>query len=296
MLISSKSARLIFSAAIRLTLCTVLLLLPYTSRAQQLTVPFMPTNDWVFQRDNIYEFGLQNTHTIALTFDDGPGEGTVRILALLKKYGIHATFFSIGGNGKNHPELLQQVVAEGHILGNHSYTHPDLGAGTYTQHPDLLIAELKKTDAVIRPFEPVNQNLYFRAPYGSWAAANAAPLNAIPRLARYIGPIYWDIGGEIAYDWLHHMTDAADWDCWDHHMTPAQCMVGYVAKIKSTGGGVILSHDLYANTATMWETLLPQLVKLKYKFVTLDQIPALDKYRQQSKLRTNLARVTRGSN
>ncbi|MEO8401173.1 MAG: polysaccharide deacetylase family protein [Gammaproteobacteria bacterium] len=63
--------------------------------------------------------------TVALTFDDGPSEKyTPQILAILKKYNVKATFFMVGMNAKNHPDLVKQVLAEGHAINSHSQTHP----------------------------------------------------------------------------------------------------------------------------------------------------------------------------
>ena len=65
--------------------------------------------------------------TVALTFDDGPtSEFTPQILAILKKYDIKATFFMVGMNAKNHPDIVKQVLAAGHRIENHSLTHPML--------------------------------------------------------------------------------------------------------------------------------------------------------------------------
>lgn len=63
--------------------------------------------------------------TVALTFDDGPTETyTPQILAILKKYNIKATFFMVGINAKDHPDIVKQVLAEGHAVNSHSLTHP----------------------------------------------------------------------------------------------------------------------------------------------------------------------------
>lgn len=65
--------------------------------------------------------------TVALTFDDGPNPiYTPQVLAILKKYHIKATFFMVGMNAKKYPELVKQVLAEGHAINNHSLTHPNL--------------------------------------------------------------------------------------------------------------------------------------------------------------------------
>jgi peptidoglycan/xylan/chitin deacetylase (PgdA/CDA1 family) len=61
--------------------------------------------------------------TVALTFDDGPGEWTPKVLAVLKKEHVHATFFVIGREAAAHPETLRQIVAGGHVIGNHTWSH-----------------------------------------------------------------------------------------------------------------------------------------------------------------------------
>lgn len=233
-----------------------------------------------FQPGNIEHFGLGSSNTLSLTFDDGPGEGTARILDLLKQNNIKATFFVIGTNGAKHPELLDRIVREGHVLANHSYTHPHLNAGVYAKHPELLLEELQKTHDVIRQYLLPNSHLYFRAPFGSWQAVNAQNLNKDPELVKYVGPIYWDIGGEIDRDKNGHFTDAADWDCWGKKLSIDQCIEGYLTKSETLGGGVVLSHDIYANTAAMWEKLLPILIQKGFHFETVDQISALDQFRR----------------
>jgi peptidoglycan-N-acetylglucosamine deacetylase len=65
--------------------------------------------------------------TVALTFDDGPSPiYTPQVLAILKKYSIKATFFVVGASAKKYPELLRQIVADGHAINNHSWSHPKL--------------------------------------------------------------------------------------------------------------------------------------------------------------------------
>src|SRR5580765_6669100 len=65
--------------------------------------------------------------TVTLTFDDGPSPVfTPQILAILKKYNIKATFFMVGASAKKYPELVRAVLADGHAVGNHTWTHPML--------------------------------------------------------------------------------------------------------------------------------------------------------------------------
>ena len=103
---------------------------------------------------------------IAMTFDDGPsGPNTPRLLDLAAKKHIKLTFFLIGENAARYPQLVQRELAEGHQVGNHSYTHPDLAK----MSDDAVRAEIQKTqDAIIGAsgYKPV----LFRPPYGALTA------------------------------------------------------------------------------------------------------------------------------
>lgn len=98
---------------------------------------------------------------VALTFDDGPKPGqTEAILDILKRHGVKASFFMVGGNIERHRELAARVLAEGHELGNHSYSHHRLIFKT----PSYVREEIDKTDALLRGLG-VEGEIHFRAPY-----------------------------------------------------------------------------------------------------------------------------------
>src|SRR5690242_16807341 len=69
-----------------------------------------------FPTKNIFHSGLRGTHTIALTFDDGPNANTAAVLDVLKAQNVKATFFIVGKMARTHPELLARIAAEGHLL------------------------------------------------------------------------------------------------------------------------------------------------------------------------------------
>jgi len=99
---------------------------------------------------------------VAFTFDDGPIPGkTTRILDAFKERKLHATFFMIGRNIAADPELAQRVLAEGHDVGNHTYTHPKLPS----LNDEQACAEIQKTDDIM--LETMNYRpIWFRPPYG----------------------------------------------------------------------------------------------------------------------------------
>lgn len=95
---------------------------------------------------DIYRRGDPSRPWVALTFDDGPSpEFTPQILDILKEYGVKATFFMVGLHVKNYPEIAQRVVAEGHEVGNHTYTHINVPTTTARR----LTQELAQTTQVI---------------------------------------------------------------------------------------------------------------------------------------------------
>ena len=189
---------------------------------------------------------------LVLTFDDGPGSRTLELSSYLRSQGIRATFFVNGhcfgasalDNGQcqqdssaSPSDLLSQVVADGHLIGNHTQDHFDL-----TSLDDAtILRELTDTDAIISPFV-ASGHFVFRAPYGSWSSHDYDVLQA-SAMSKYVGPVKWDIGGAMTSSGY-----AADWDCWQNTngygvMTTKQCGDRYLQEIGDVGRGIILMHD-----------------------------------------------------
>jgi len=102
-----------------------------------------------------------NRPAIALTFDDGPGEDTSDILAVLKEAQVHATFFLCGANVERHPALARRIADEGHEIGNHTYSHPRLLGRT----PGKILLEIDRAQKTIAHHSGRKPEL-FRPPYG----------------------------------------------------------------------------------------------------------------------------------
>lgn len=237
-----------------------------------------PTRLAWFQKHTIFHSGLVGTHTVALTFDDGPNRHTLEVLAALKTYNIKATFFIVGKMARHHSDVLAQIAADGHLLANHSDTHPFLGS-SYDADPRKLIGQVMPVNNQIAPLMPKDTQLFFRAPYGAWRFAHATILNGDPVLKHYIGPIYWDIGGEIRMDAQGYVMSAADWDCWHKHWPANVCAKGYLREIRRENGGVVLMHCIHSQSGALVADVVPALVEEGYRFVRLDQVPAYDKYK-----------------
>ncbi len=230
-----------------------------------------------FQPTTLFHSGLKAAHTVALTFDDGPNANTVGVLDVLKSLNVKATFFIVGKMAKAHPDILARIAAEGHLLANHSATHPLL-TRRFDRNPELLIDQIREVNDLIAPLMKPGDVLFFRAPYGSWHAEHAAILNADPVLRNYTGPVYWDEGGDISITHDGYVMSAADWDCWHLHWTAEICAKGYLREIRRKNGGVVLMHCIHRQSPELVADVVPALVEEGYSFVRIDQVQEYKPY------------------
>jgi cellulose synthase/poly-beta-1,6-N-acetylglucosamine synthase-like glycosyltransferase/peptidoglycan/xylan/chitin deacetylase (PgdA/CDA1 family) len=170
---------------------------------------------------------------VALSFDDGPDpEWTPRILDILKKYGVHGTFFMIGEEAEKYVGIMRRVYREGHEIGNHTFTHPDISEISKTQ-ADLQLNLTERLFAAKLGVQP----LYFRPPYSIDQEPDtndqAAPVDRIQGLGYVI------IGNKI---------DTNDWD--EHpRKSPKEITDSVFAQVANmdrrpwTRGSIILLHD-----------------------------------------------------
>lgn len=130
------------------------------------------------------------TRCIALTFDDGPGRHTGRLLDLLSAEEVPATFYVIGRSAELNPALIARMAAEGHQVGGHTWSHPNLTTLT----PEAVAEELRSTAAAIRAggAEPST----VRAPYGALNEAVLAAFGTVPGS----GSVTWTVDTR---DWEH---------------------------------------------------------------------------------------------
>jgi peptidoglycan/xylan/chitin deacetylase (PgdA/CDA1 family) len=126
---------------------------------------------------------------VVLTFDDGPNDAaTPQLLEVLARHGVHATFFAMGDFARQKPEIARQVVAAGHVLGNHTMSHPRLSTASAAR----VRRELADCNAVLEEITGAAVK-FFRPPYG-------ARRPYVLRAARELGltPVMWNVTG---YDW-----------------------------------------------------------------------------------------------
>ena len=170
---------------------------------------------------------------VAISFDDGPDpQWTPKILDILKRYGVHATFFMIGEVAENNVGVMQRVYREGHEIGNHTFTHPDISEISNAQ-VDLQLNLTERLFASKLGVQP----LYFRPPYSIDQEPDtndqAAPVDRIQSMGYVI------VGNKI---------DTNDWD--EHpRKTPKEITDSVFQQIEDmkvrtwTRGSVILMHD-----------------------------------------------------
>jgi len=134
----------------------------------------------------VYWHGDIKQNKIALTFDDGPNMPyTLQILDILKKYNVKATFFVIGKNVERYPEITKRIVQDGHCIGNHTYSHPELLVNTLSH----IRYQIKKAEEVILRETGIKPNL-FRSPYGM---NNLSVLSEAERLGYVV--VEWSVSG-----------------------------------------------------------------------------------------------------
>lgn len=204
---------------------------------------------------------------VALTFDDGPDPTwTPKILDLLKAEQVPATFFVIGENGQANPQLIKRIVAEGHDIGNHSYTHPNLGE-LPAKVTDL---ELNATQRLIESLTGRSTTL-FRAPYfGDAEPTTPDEVDPIVR-ARQLG--YLTVG-------LH--VDPDDWAKPNADAIVARTVEGVTARAPNdTGHGqVVLLHDGGGDRQQTLQALPRIIHELRargYRFVTVSELAGMSR-------------------
>jgi cellulose synthase/poly-beta-1,6-N-acetylglucosamine synthase-like glycosyltransferase/spore germination protein YaaH/peptidoglycan/xylan/chitin deacetylase (PgdA/CDA1 family) len=204
---------------------------------------------------------------IALTIDDGPAKPyTAQILDELQKLDVKATFFLIGENAERYPSLVRRIWREGHEIGNHSFTHPNIGAVTEGQ------ARLE-LNATQRVFQSIlgRSTLLFRPPYNA---------DAEPSAEQEVQPIL--IASELKYITVLEYLDPQDWNLLDRnedgspHRRSAEEMLGtLMAQLETEHGSTILLHDGGGDRAETVR-LIPMLVKelraRGYRFVPVSAL------------------------
>jgi peptidoglycan/xylan/chitin deacetylase (PgdA/CDA1 family) len=194
----------------------------------------------------------RGTRQLALTYDDGPNDPhTLRLLEVLAKHEVRATFFLIGRYVRQHPEIAREIVKAGHIVGNHTFGHPLL---TFKRASEIR-DELSDCRSALQDAIGEHSNL-FRPPFGGRRPA-------VLRIARELGlaPIMWSVTG---FDWN----------------APLSAVIEKKVAKQIRGGDVILLHDGghkqmgadRSQTVQATDHLIAKYKAEAYEFVTISQM------------------------
>lgn len=187
---------------------------------------------------------------IAISFDDGPHPMTEKVLDLLQKYNVKATFFCIGSQIEKHPDIFQRIIREGHVVGNHTFTHSKKFGFFSTEN---VVEEIRKTNEIIERVSG-KKALFFRPPFG---VTN-------PKISRAISITKHKVIG-----WNIRSLD-----------TVIQDEKKILKRIKNrlTTGGIILLHDTSIKTVNVLEQLLLLLQLENYSIISIDTLLNIKAY------------------
>jgi peptidoglycan/xylan/chitin deacetylase (PgdA/CDA1 family) len=197
-----------------------------------------------------YREGPKNVKKVALTFDDGPDSVyTPQILDVLRKHKVKATFFLIGNRAALFPDVVKRMVKEGHIVGNHSMTHPNI----IKLNKKQTLQEIRECEAVLFALTGYKPAL-FRSPYGSLDSKKVKEIGQMK-----VKIIAWNV-------------DSLDWKS----LTAEQVKYNILENVRE--GSIILQHasgskkeNLTGSVAALDE-VIKTLKKEKYKFVTVAEL------------------------
>lgn len=182
----------------------------------------------------------RNKPLVALTFDDGPNANTSRVLDILEKYNVKATFFVLGTNIKGYEDTILRMKELGMEIGNHMYSHKLMTRLTEEE----ITSEIKKVDDLV--FNIINRYPTLIRP--SYGTSNKRMLKIIDRPV-----IIWDID---TLDWKYHNSTRISNKILD----------------KVSDGDIVLMHDIYSATANSLEITIPKLLDKGYQLVTVSEL------------------------
>lgn len=193
--------------------------------------------------------GRTNLPYIAMTFDDGPHpRNTPRLLDMLRKRNIKATFYVIGRSVNLYPQLTRRIVAEGHEIGNHTWTHRKL---TALSDASVRSEMIRTRDAIVSACGVQPRTM--RPPYGALRRDQRA----------------W-IYKEFGYPTILWNVDPEDW------RRPGPSVVASRIINKTRNGSIVLVHDLHKPSVDAMPATLDGLLRRGFKFVTVSQLLALN--------------------
>ena len=199
------------------------------------------TEGEIQQKESVEDSGVKEKPSIAITFDDGPSSRyTGRLLDGLKERSVKASFFLIGENAEENPVLVERIYKEGHLIGNHTYSHVQM---THLSE-EAAVREIEKTDQVISAITGEHV-AYMRPPFGAWQRELEVRMEVLP--------VLWSVD---PLDWTTENVD--------------EIVSKVVTEVEE--GDIILLHDCYASSVEAALRIVDILQKEGYEFVTVDRL------------------------
>jgi peptidoglycan/xylan/chitin deacetylase (PgdA/CDA1 family) len=200
--------------------------------------------------------GDRDSRLVALTFDDGPTpEFSLKVLKILEDYGVRATFFVVGMEAEQHPDIIMYMDDAGHEIGNHTYSHPRLGDIS----EDQLVGEIEKTNDVI--YKIIRKYpKYFRAPGGRYDTSLRKKLQ---------------INGRKLVNWSLNAKDYTSLSPQFNEMDFSDDLTQNLVKrvlSKVTNGDIILFHNGSGETIKALPTIIEELRRRGFGFVTISEM------------------------
>lgn len=207
----------------------------------------------VFAPDKYNPVSINNEKYVALTFDDGPNpNSTTKLLEILKKHDVKATFFMVGYNIEEYPYIVKKVYSEGHDIGIHSYGHINYSNLTF----DKVLEDIDKCSNLI--YSAIGKKPYLvRPPFG---AINENEINT---------PDYFFVNWNV---------DPCDWKTSDSEEI-AKNAIKY-----TKNGSIILLHDIYNASCEAADLIISDLKEKGYRFVTISEFFDLNGNKADNKL------------
>jgi len=244
----------------------VLVLQTVTSAQDKAATPTARlSNTGVTEKITFSEVNVDGPY-MAMTFDDGPhATNTPKLLDMAAKRHIKLTFFVLGECVEQNPAVLQREVAEGHEIGNHSWSHPNLAKLS----DEAVRSQLRRTDDLIVKTAGVKPKL-MRPPYGELTKRQRIWVNHDFNYK----VILWDV-------------DPLDWK------RPGPSVVASRIIAGARPGSIILSHDIHPPTIEAMPQVFDALLAKGFKFVTISELLAMNKGGERAELaKTPQARLS----
>ena len=203
-----------------------------------LYVVIYENNAWSEEKISVSTTFYENV--VALTFDDGPGIYTGELLSGLKERGVKASFFVLGERVAGNEEYILQMQTDGHLIGNHTFSHVKLD----TLNADAACDEVRKTCDAIESVTG-EEVRYIRPPYGSYNDKLECTIN--------LTKVLWTV-------------DPQDWNT-----TDVDKIVNHVVN-NVRDGDIILLHDIYSTSVAAALRIVDELQVRGFVFVTVDEV------------------------